>query len=95
MALDVLGILGASISDVIVNLRDLQKSYSKENQNAYGRMLHKFTEECLQSHNTDKTKEDEGENEILLWRGPYKLVLEQLWERQANSDGSKVCLICF
>ncbi|KAI9679278.1 MAG: Sister chromatid cohesion protein 2 [Caeruleum heppii] len=79
MALDLMGLMGSAISDVIVQTRTLSKSFERSNQGLDG-YLSQLIEEYLEG--------DSRESELLVWQGPYGAALASL--RSNRTDDGRI-----
>ncbi|KAF3905022.1 hypothetical protein AA313_de0204435 [Arthrobotrys entomopaga] len=92
-ALELLGKLGSSINDLLSHLKKIHGDKNTSDSTIDG-MLSSLTENFLQfRQNTDnKTGSDLKEeresvlSKMILWKGPFRLILEYLWDKDQKED---------
>ncbi|KAH0560003.1 hypothetical protein GP486_003475 [Trichoglossum hirsutum] len=75
MALDLMGLMGSAISDMMVHIRQASKGLDVKGESIDGPVAG-LTEEFLEGRLR--------EEELLAWNGPYRATLEYLGERDAD-----------
>lgn len=101
-ALELLGKLGSAINDLLAHLKDIHRNRSVSS--SIDGMLSQRSEEYLAVYqdNSGKTRDiikEEKEaalRKMLVWKGPFKMILEQLWEKdqRPDEDNLQVSVIC-
>ncbi|EWC45433.1 hypothetical protein DRE_00832 [Drechslerella stenobrocha 248] len=95
-ALELLGKLGSCINDLFTHLKDLHR-----NRNISGSidgMLSILTENYLGFHQNSENKsgneirEDREDvlRKMVLWKGPFRIILEHLWEKDQKPDADNL-----
>ena len=77
MALDLMGLMGSAMSDMMVHIRQISKGLDAK-EKGIGGQLARLTENFLDA----KLREED----LLAWDGPYRATLEYLYERDVNDD---------
>ncbi|KAH0547733.1 hypothetical protein FGG08_000224 [Glutinoglossum americanum] len=77
MALDLMGLMGSAISDMMVHIRQISKGLDVK-EKGIGGQLARLTEDFLDGRLR--------EEDLLAWDGPYRATLEYLRERDVNDD---------
>lgn len=89
MALDLLGLMGSAICDVVVHLRESHRNRESLGDSADGHIVG-LTEKCLESSiggTNGGNVPTAIEEELIDWEGPFRYALEHLLQMM-SSDGS-------
>ncbi|KAJ6259347.1 hypothetical protein Dda_6247 [Drechslerella dactyloides] len=95
-ALELLGKLGSCINDLFTHLKDLHRNHSVSG--SIDGMLSILTENYLNFHqNTEnkagneiKEEREEVLRKMVLWKGPFRIILEHLWEKDQKPDADNL-----
>ncbi|KAF3936052.1 hypothetical protein ABW20_dc0102274 [Dactylellina cionopaga] len=96
-ALELLGKLGSCINDLLSHLKKIHGDRNASGSTIDG-MLSILTENYLEFHqNTDgkggseiKEERDAVLSKMILWKGPFRLILEHLWDKDQKEDADNL-----
>ena len=86
MALDMLGVMGSGICDLVVHLRESHRSRDTGNDSL--ETISRLTDRYLEINAGNATPEDKRalEEELFGWEGPFRVALEHLFEARMKDN---------